>query len=146
MLAEQTGAAIAAQGWAVMTGGYGGLMEVTSRAAAQAGGTVIGLPMRGWTGLTPNQWNHELRWSDTYPERLAHLLARAGLRVSDFAGGAVTPQMLALGVAGGPEDVVDACARLIADGARHISFGPPLGPDREEAIRVLASEVIPALR
>ena len=74
------------------------------------------------------------------------LMARAGLRVSDFAGGAVTPQMLALGVAGGPEDVVGACARLIASGARHISFGPPLGPDPEEAIRVLASEVIPALR
>ncbi|HSY16579.1 MAG TPA: TIGR00730 family Rossman fold protein, partial [Jatrophihabitantaceae bacterium] len=43
--AEQLGAAIAEQGWAVMTGGYGGLMEVTSRAAAQAGGRVIGLPM-----------------------------------------------------------------------------------------------------
>jgi predicted Rossmann-fold nucleotide-binding protein len=53
---------------------YGGLMEVTSRAAAQAGGTVIGLPMRGWAGLTPNRWNSELRWSDTYPERLAHFL------------------------------------------------------------------------
>jgi uncharacterized protein (TIGR00725 family) len=73
--AEQIGAAIAAEGWAVMTGGYGGLMEVTSRAAAQAGGTVIGLPMRGWVRLTPNRWNHELRWSDTYPERLAHFLA-----------------------------------------------------------------------
>ena len=72
--AEQIGAAIAAEGWAVMTGGYGGLMEVTSRAAAQAGGTVIGLPMRGWARLTPNRWNHELRWSDTYPERLAHFL------------------------------------------------------------------------
>jgi uncharacterized protein (TIGR00725 family) len=73
--AEQIGAAIAAEGWAVMTGGYGGLMEVTSRAAAQAGGRVIGLPMRGWSALTPNRWNHELRWSDTYPERLAHFLA-----------------------------------------------------------------------
>lgn len=74
------------------------------------------------------------------------LLARAGLRVSDFEGGAVTPKMLGLGVAGGPEDVAAACARLIADGARHISFGPPLGPDPEDAIRVLAAEVIPALR
>jgi SLOG cluster4 family len=34
--AEQIGAAIAAQGWTLMTGGYGGLMEVASRAAAQA--------------------------------------------------------------------------------------------------------------
>lgn len=74
------------------------------------------------------------------------LLARAGLRVSDFGGGAITPQMLSLGNAGGPADVAAACARLIADGARHVSFGPPLGPDPEEAIRVLAREVIPALR
>lgn len=73
-LARQTGAAIAAQGWTVMTGGYGGLMEVTSRAAAEAGGTVIGLPMRGWSALTPNRWNHELRWSQSYAERLAHLM------------------------------------------------------------------------
>jgi uncharacterized protein (TIGR00725 family) len=74
-LAAQTGAAIAAQGWTLMTGGYGGLMEVAARAAAEAGGTVIGLPMRGWSALTPNRWNHELRWSSTYAERLAHLLA-----------------------------------------------------------------------
>ena len=58
-----------------MTGGYGGLMAVASRAAAEAGGKVIGLPMTGWADLKPNEWNHELRWSDTYAERLAHLLA-----------------------------------------------------------------------
>jgi 5,10-methylenetetrahydromethanopterin reductase len=80
------------------------------------------------------------------PSFSSDLLARAGLSVSDFEDGAVTPKMLGLGVAGGPRDVVGACAELIAGGARHISFGPPLGPDPEEAIRVLASEVIPALR
>jgi uncharacterized protein (TIGR00725 family) len=73
--AEKLGAAIATHGWTTMTGGYGGLMEVVSRAAAEAGGRVIGLPMSGWSNLTPNRWNHELRWSQNYPERLAHLLA-----------------------------------------------------------------------
>jgi uncharacterized protein (TIGR00725 family) len=82
-LAEQTGAAIAAQGWTMITGGYGGLMEVASRAAAEAGGKVIGLPMRGWANLTPNQWNNELRWSTTYAERLAHLLAADAVVVLD---------------------------------------------------------------
>lgn len=82
-LAEQTGAAIAAQGWTIMTGGYGGLMAAASRAAAGAGGKVIGLPMSGWTDLKPNEWNHELRWSDTYPERLAHLLAADAVVVLD---------------------------------------------------------------
>src|SRR5947207_6829183 len=95
VLAEQTGAAIAAQGWAVMTGGYGGLMEVTSRAAAQAGGTVVGLPMRGWTGLTPNQWNHELRWSDTYPERLAHLLSADAMIALDGGIGTLSAAAVA---------------------------------------------------
>jgi uncharacterized protein (TIGR00725 family) len=82
-LAEQIGAAIAAQGWTLMTGGYGGLMAVASRAAAEAGGHVIGLPMSGWTDLKPNEWNHELRWSDTYPERLAYLLAADAVVVLD---------------------------------------------------------------
>ncbi|HEY2079440.1 MAG TPA: LOG family protein [Streptosporangiaceae bacterium] len=82
-VAEQIGAAIAARGWAIMTGGYGGLMAVASRAAAEAGGQVIGLPMSGWTELQPNEWNHELRWSDTYPERLAHLLAADAVVVLD---------------------------------------------------------------
>lgn len=58
-------------------------MEVTSLAAASAGGTVVGLPMRGWDHLTPNRWNHELRWSDTYPQRLAHLLAAADVIALD---------------------------------------------------------------
>ena len=95
VLAEQIGAAIAAQGWAVMTGGYGGLMEVTSRAAAQAGGTVIGLPMRGWTALMPNRWNHELRWSGTYPERLAHLLAADAMIALDGGIGTLSEAAIA---------------------------------------------------
>jgi len=94
-LAEQIGAAIAAAGWAVMTGGYGGLMEVTSRAAAQAGGRVIGLPMRGWSRLTPNRWNHELRWSDTYPERLAHLLAADAMVAVDGGIGTLSEAAIA---------------------------------------------------
>lgn len=77
-----------------MTGGYGGLMEVASRAAAQAGGKVIGLPMRGWTTLTPNRWNHELRWSDSYPERLGHLLAADAIVAVD--GGIGTPSEAAV--------------------------------------------------
>jgi uncharacterized protein (TIGR00725 family) len=94
-LAEQIGAAIAAQGWAVMTGGYGGLMEVTSHATAEAGGRVIGLPMRGWTALTPNHWNHELHWSDTYPERLAHLLTADAMIALDGGIGTLSEAAVA---------------------------------------------------
>jgi uncharacterized protein (TIGR00725 family) len=94
-LAEQLGAAIAAEGWTMMTGGYGGLMEVASRAAAEAGGKVIGLPMRGWTHLEPNKWNHELRWSDSYPERLAHLLATDAIVALDGGIGTLSEAAIA---------------------------------------------------
>lgn len=77
------GEVAAARGWTLLTGGYGGLMAVASQAAADAGGMVVGLPMRGWANVTPNRWSHELRWSDTYPERLAHLLAADAVVVLD---------------------------------------------------------------
>jgi len=93
--AEQIGAAIAGQGWTVLTGGYGGLMEVASRAAAEAGGRVIGLPMRGWTTLTPNRWNHELVWSDTYPERLGHILTADAIVAVDGGIGTLSEATLA---------------------------------------------------
>jgi 5,10-methylenetetrahydromethanopterin reductase len=57
----------------------------------------------------------------------------------------VNPTMLSLGVAGGVDEVVEACASLVAAGARHISFGPPLGPDPEEAVIALGTRVVSAL-
>jgi len=88
-----------------------------------------------------------------------HILAGVSLTVLDFrsiqealsngnterAGDLVTPAMLSLGVAGGVDEVVEAGARLVAAGARHISFGPPLGPDPEQAVSALGAHVIPAL-
>ena len=88
-----------------------------------------------------------------------YLLERAGLSVADFApvqaalrdhGIAaavhlVTPEMLALGIAGTPAEVVARCQGLVRDGARHVSFGPPLGPDVLAAVEVLGTSVLPAL-
>jgi predicted Rossmann-fold nucleotide-binding protein len=70
-------------------------MEVASRAAAEAGGKVIGLPMRGWTTLTPNRWNDELIWSDTYPERLGHILAADAIVAVDGGIGTLSEASLA---------------------------------------------------
>jgi 5,10-methylenetetrahydromethanopterin reductase len=56
------------------------------------------------------------------------------------------PAMLTLGVSGTPADVVTRCQHLLAAGARHLSFGPPLGPDRRSAVRLLGEQVVPALR
>lgn len=69
------GAALGGRGWRVMTGGYGGLMGAAAQGAREAGAAVVGLPMRGWSGLTPSPWCTELRWADDYSGRLRHLLA-----------------------------------------------------------------------
>ena len=72
--ARRLGRLLAEQGWAVVTGGYGGLMGATSSGAAAAGGRTVGLPMSAWAHLTPHPSNAKLRWSDDYPQRLAFLL------------------------------------------------------------------------
>lgn len=88
------------------------------------------------------------------------LLERASVSPDDFtpieqalsenrferALGLVTPAMLRLGIVGAAGEVTARCTELIVAGARHISFGPPLGPDIFQAINVLGREVVPALR
>jgi uncharacterized protein (TIGR00730 family) len=72
--AHSLGALLAEAGFAVVTGGYGGLMAAVSRGAHEQGGRVIGLPMRHWKHLEPNPWNGDLRWSESYATRIGHLL------------------------------------------------------------------------
>ena len=72
--AHQLGTLLAQEGFAVVTGGYAGLMTAVSRGAHEAGGRVAGLPMRHWTNVQPNSWNAELRWSVNYGERINHIL------------------------------------------------------------------------
>jgi 5,10-methylenetetrahydromethanopterin reductase len=86
------------------------------------------------------------------PEVLADVgveaAALAALRDLDppEAAAALPPAMLRLGIGGTPAEVVARCRHLQAAGAAHVSFGPPLGPDRRAAVRLLGEEVIPALR
>jgi len=93
------------------------------------------------------------------PSFAPYLLERAGLTVGDFdairgamragdaAGAArgVTPAMLSLGIAGGADDVLARCRGLITMGARHLSFGPPLGPEPVQAVQTLGASVLPRL-
>jgi 5,10-methylenetetrahydromethanopterin reductase len=55
----------------------------------------------------------------------------------------VTPQMMRIGVVGSAEDLIPRLEGLVAAGARHLSFGPPLGPDPFEAMDVLGRHVLP---
>jgi 5,10-methylenetetrahydromethanopterin reductase len=61
----------------------------------------------------------------------------------DKACGLVTDQMLQIGVVGRPEDLIARLEPLVEAGARHLSFGPPLGPDPVAAIQLLGEQVLP---
>lgn len=70
-------------GFSVMTGGYGGSMEAVSRGAAEAGGEVIGLPVRRWPNLEPNRWITRSLWVDSFAGRLPLLASCVALVALD---------------------------------------------------------------
>jgi 5,10-methylenetetrahydromethanopterin reductase len=89
------------------------------------------------------------------------ILARLGLTRADFAPieralhaerdlarakALVTEPMLRIGIVGTGQDVIERLDQLVALGATHLSFGPPLGPDPLVALRVLGREVLPYFR
>lgn len=57
----------------------------------------------------------------------------------------VTDQMLRIGIVGNLDDVVDRLMPLVRSGAKHISFGPPLGPDPLRSVPLFA-DVISRMR
>ena len=59
------------------------------------------------------------------------------------AAAMVTDSMLRVGVVGTPADLLPRLEWLVEQGARHLSFGPPLGPDPLAAIETLGREVLP---
>ena len=64
----------------------------------------------------------------------------------DKACALVDERMLRIGVVGEAKDLIARLEPLVEAGVRHLSFGPPLGPDPELAIRQLGREVIPYFR
>ena len=89
-----------------------------------------------------------------------HALQTIGLRSADFeplrelvdagrmeeARARVTPEMLRLGISGTPREVIAQIGELADAGVTEVNLGGPLGPDPEEAIRLMGEEVIPAFR
>ena len=89
------------------------------------------------------------------------ILAQLGLTQADFepirqayhidgavekARSLVTRRMLRIGIAGTTSALIARLERLAALGARHFSFGPPLGPDIGAAIQAIGADVIPRFR
>lgn len=58
----------------------------------------------------------------------------------------VDERMLRIGIVGAPSDLIPRLENLVNAGARHLSFGPPLGPDPLAAIEAIGREVISYFR
>jgi 5,10-methylenetetrahydromethanopterin reductase len=84
------------------------------------------------------------------------ILAQLGLTLEDFspiqhalnverdeakALAMVDERMLRIGIVGQPSDVISRLEPLVAAGAQHLSFGPPLGPDPLEAVTLLGQVI-----
>ena len=58
----------------------------------------------------------------------------------------ITPAMFRLAIYGAPEDMVAKVRWLQGKGVTQINIGPPLGPDREQALRYTAEKVMRAFK
>ena len=73
--ARELGRALAACGFRVCSGGYGGAMEAVSRGAKEAGGTTLGITAEFFRG-SANRWIDEEIRVATWEERLFELIRR----------------------------------------------------------------------
>ena len=73
--ARQLGTALGAKGFAVCSGGYGGVMEAVSRGAKDAGGKTLAVTAKFFRSHA-NQWVDEEIRVDSWQERLFELIQR----------------------------------------------------------------------
>ena len=64
----------------------------------------------------------------------------------DDAFASVTDQMLQLGIAGSPDEIIKRIEYLADQGITQVNLGGPIGPDPAEAIRLMGEYVIPHFR
>jgi uncharacterized protein (TIGR00730 family) len=72
--AREVGRLLAARGFTVVTGGYGGVMEGASRGAREGGGTALGVTCALFEGRRPNAYLTEERRAGDLFERTRILL------------------------------------------------------------------------
>lgn len=72
-LARQLGVELASRGFAICSGGYGGVMEAVSRGAKDAGGSTIGIVSEFFTSRA-NRWIDEVVSTRSWQERLFSLI------------------------------------------------------------------------
>lgn len=90
--------------------------------------------------LSPLIWDRlGVREEDFRPIERALMTERDPERARSL----VDERMLRIGIVGTPADLVARLEGLVALGARHLSFGPPLGPDPLAAVRAIGRDVMP---
>ena len=80
------------------------------------------------------------------PERCAHVQSMWDAGNEAEALASVDESMMQLGIAVDTDLVIQHCSPLLGIGVRHLSFGQPLGESPIEAVQLLGSRVLPALR
>ena len=143
-----------------------GVVEQLSAGAAKAGRSIDDLDVAAcvWASISEDrdEARHLMaRHIALYSGSLSvDALAANGLDPAEFqrtqqlvlegreadAAASVTDSMLSLGIVGSVDEVVGQCAALLEAGVRHLSFGPPLGPDPMRSVKLLGSTVLPELR
>jgi 5,10-methylenetetrahydromethanopterin reductase len=143
---------------------FASVFEVVSRGAARAGRGLSEVDLAAciWCSVS----NDRAAAEQALREKIAYygyslspsILARLGLTRKDFepirqamqverdverATALVTREMLRIGIVGTAADLIPRLEGLVAEGVRHLSFGPPLGPDPFEALDVLGREILP---
>lgn len=80
------------------------------------------------------------------PEDFDPIREALSRREFDLAKSLVTDEMARLAIYGTPDDCIGRIEELRRKGLRHVRFGPPLGPDPEETIRLIGEKIIPSFR
>jgi 5,10-methylenetetrahydromethanopterin reductase len=142
--------------------------ERITAGAARAGRTLtpasFDLAACVWWSLggTRAEAEDALRYQIAYygPSLRAETLAPIGLAPGDFdairaawqagdmprAMSLLTPAMFRLAIVGTLDEMIERVRCLQSQGATQINIGPPLGPDRERALRQTAERVMPEFR
>ena len=76
-VAHELGSRLAAAGYAVITGAYGGVMQAASQGAREAGGTTIGVTCAIFDDRRPNPHIDHVVATDDLHERTRELIERA---------------------------------------------------------------------
>jgi len=142
------------------------MVSAITRGAKAAGRDPSGVDIAGcgWLSLSKDrsEATEVLRKMVSYfgPYLEAPALATIGLAPEDFseigklveagsydqAAGLVTDRMTDLAIRGTPEDVIRRIEAIADMGITQVNLGGPLGPDPEEAIRLMGERVIPHFR